>query len=528
MTDDDYLSPEERAKRAKLKREQAMRRGLTPDWFVKQGELCLPPNMRVAVIGAGFAGLSAAWYLTECGVRTTVYEASGLVGGRVRTNRTFVAKKIIEDGAELIGENHPLWGLHAIRYGLKLEELTDDEAAGLDVRTRFAGRDLTKAEKKTMNANLLKHFAAIGKEGALIDEVYPWRSPTAKAADGMSIADMLDKLLGKKLSLERMWFNFTLSNDNCADVSKQSYLGLLASVSASRMGSDPKGMLGYWFSTETHRCAGGNDLLATRLSGKLRDLRLRNVVQQIRIESGFAPPVRIISTEYDDKGKLVRRRSDDVDFVILAVPPTVWNGIVFKPELQSTDRTMQHGPAVKYMSRYDTRFWEKRKLAPTAKWDQLGSVWEGTDNQGTAPPFDLTVFSGGPYVLPAKEYPIRLAKLYPPGKPPDGTPTGDQFIDWPKEPFVLTGYAIPGVGQMTTIAPNLLLPHAKHLYFAGEQSSPGFFGYMEGALQSGARAARDIVLSSVERCRYAALAPGGSGYSGGGGRTGGGGSTDDY
>lgn len=51
---------------------------------------------------------------------------------------------------------------------------------------------------------------------------------------------------------------------------------------------------------------------------------------------------------------------------------------------------------------------------------------------------------------------------------------------------------------------------------------------VEGALQSGARAARDIVIRAAEPCLYAAMPPGGSGYSGGGGRSGGGGSTDDY
>src|SRR3954447_22509873 len=42
----------------------------------------------VAVVGAGFAGLAAAWYLRECGVGTVVvFESSDRIGGRVRTDR---------------------------------------------------------------------------------------------------------------------------------------------------------------------------------------------------------------------------------------------------------------------------------------------------------------------------------------------------------------------------------------------------------------------------------------------------------
>jgi monoamine oxidase len=505
MAEQSYLPPAEREKRARLKREELIRRGLTPDWFLGKDDLCLPMLMRVAVIGGGFAGLSAAWYLNACGVPTTVFEAGGAIGGRVRTNRAFVSGKVVEDGAELIGENHPLWGYLALRFGLKLEELTDDEAAGLKVRTRFGGKDLTDAQKATLDANLLKHFGTIGAAASAIDEVFPWRSPTAKATDAISVAAMLDNVLGKQSSQERQWFNFTLGNDNCAPVSKQSALGLLASVSAARMGSDPAGMLGYWFSTETHRCAKGNDLLATRLAAKLKDLRLRTVVTGLQIEPLYLPAVQVFSTEYNDKGVAIDQHRDYVTHVIMAVPPTVWSAIRVEPRFDPAARAMQHGAAVKFMSRYDTRFWERSKLAPTAKSDDLGSVWEGTDNQGTAPPFDLTVFSGGPYVLPASAYPKKLAALYPPGTPPDGVPTAEHFVDWPGEPHILTGYAIPGVGEITRVAPNQIVPHAKRLYFAGEQTSPGFFGYMEGALQSGARAARDILKSEAVPCMRLAI-----------------------
>lgn len=495
-----YLPPEERRKRAQAKREQAKARELTPDWFQKN-PFYIPPTFKVAIIGAGFAGLSAAWYLNTCGVKTIVYEASARVGGRVRTSRTFAPPKIVEDGAELIGENHPLWGLHALRFNLKLQELTDDEAKGLNVRTRFHGRDLTDAEKKAMDANLEKHFAVLGSLARRVDEVEPWQPSQVKEFDRISVAQGLAQSVKvPRHSLEWSWLAFTLSNDNCAPIELQSFLGLLASISAARMGDDGPGMMGYWHSTETHRCAGGNDLLATKLAQGLRDVRLKRVVRLVRINPELLTPVAIVSetTEGSGAGRLER---DDVDMVILATPPSVWGNILFEPKFDPARYALQHGPAVKFMSRYTSRFWEATKTAPTAKWDELGSVWEGTDNQGDKPPFDLTVFSGGSYVLSEQEYSKRLALLYPPGKPPEGVPTATQFIDWPKEPFIQTGYAIPGVGEVTTTMPRLMRPHTDHLYFAGEQSSPGFFGYMEGALQSGARAAREIMKALEQKTR---------------------------
>ena len=48
------------------------------------------------------------------------------------------------------------------------------------------------------------------------------------------------------------------------------------------------------------------------------------------------------------------------------------------------------------------------------------------------------------------------------------------------------------MGQVTTVGQALAEPHGR-MFFAGEQSHVPFFGYMEGALQSGARAAREII-----------------------------------
>jgi monoamine oxidase len=180
---------------------------------------------------------------------------------------------------------------------------------------------------------------------------------------------------------------------------------------------------------------------------------------------------------------------ESYDYVILAAPPFSWPVIEF-PSVpwNPADYTMQHGPAVKHLNVFDRTFWVDNALAPSALWDSLGSVWEGTDQQGSNPPFALSVFSGGQYAQPEPSYPPGLLELFP-----GYAPINTRYVDWPSRPYVLTGYSVPAPNQVTTIGRNLASPFCGRVFFAGEQTNLGFFGYMEGALQSGARAARDIV-----------------------------------
>jgi monoamine oxidase len=501
--EEDYLSKEERKERSRTKVEELIERGLTPDWFRRGSELCLPPGgLNVAVIGGGFSGLAAGWYLKDCGAETTVFEARSTVGGRVRTDRTFIPGKWIEAGAELIGENHPSWQYFAARFGLKLEEMSDEHSyAGMKARMRFNEYDLTDAEKRTLGRELLPYLTQLGEDAKEISETDPWTHRDAARLDSKSIEQRLNEILPAASSYVREWFSFTLGNDNCASIGAQSYLGLLASLSAARMGSDPKGMMGYWFSTETERCHEGNDLLAQAFERALRG----NIFTSRRVDRIFLlppplfPPVVIISSELNPAGEVIGRRINHYHYAILTAPPTVWSAISVLPAFNPAERTIFHGPAVKFLTSYPGKFWEgeKEPLAPLAKWDTLGSVWEGTDNQTTPPGFALSVFSGGPYVQPAGEYDPKLTKIYPGRK---ATCEREELVNWPAETHIKAGYAVPIVGQASTVNQALVQPHEKRLYFAGEQASPGFFGYMEGAMQAGSRAARDIIRAAAVPC----------------------------
>jgi monoamine oxidase/subtilisin family serine protease len=447
---------------------------------------CLPAT-RVAVVGAGLAGLMAAWTLETGGTKVTVFEATSRIGGRVRTEPGVAAGKVVEAGAELIGENHLTWIVLARRFGLERVRVSKEEdyaRRGLEVRIRLGAADLTRAQRADLERELFRVRTAIARDAAVIDPLRPWLSPDAAALDAKSLGQRLDELFEPASSIARRYFEFVTENDQCAPVGRQSYLGYLAAVRAHMLPGDP---FAYWTRIETHRCRGGNEQLATHLAKTLRDVRLNTPVTSVEIGSrsvrvGFGTPAT----------------GDDFDYVVLATPPTVWPRVHAGTPFRPADYTMSHGPAVKFLSAVRRPFWEDARLAPSALWDRIGSVWEGTDQQPGGSAYCLSVYSGGGFVLDETRYQDRLDTLYPGYRANHPTTT---FVDWRAEPWVRTGYSIPAPREVTTIARNLDMPFQGRLFFAGEQASPGFYGYMEGALRSGVAAAYRIVGAAMASCR---------------------------
>jgi len=125
---------EERRAKA-LARGAALRRGMPAGWLEAPSDLPKQASLgRVAVVGAGFAGLASAYFLARSGFEVRVFEARHRVGGRVHTLRDFSPGRLIEGGAELIGLNHTLWIALAQAFGLGFCVVTPEE----DVDTRDA------------------------------------------------------------------------------------------------------------------------------------------------------------------------------------------------------------------------------------------------------------------------------------------------------------------------------------------------------------------------------------------------------
>ena len=80
-------------------------------------------DARVAIVGAGIAGLSAADRLEAAGIVPVIYDANQRVGGRIKSYRGFPCSQVGEAGGEMIDTGHKTMIAYARELGLTLEDL---------------------------------------------------------------------------------------------------------------------------------------------------------------------------------------------------------------------------------------------------------------------------------------------------------------------------------------------------------------------------------------------------------------------
>ena len=495
---------------------------------------------RVAVVGGGLAGLMAARRLTEFGVKVTVFEAHPQVGGRVRSNPTFSQDRITEEGAELIGSFHTKWLGLAREYGLAMISRMDPDLyqrEGLDVKLTL-DKPLTMDEfiklEKAMRDRILQPIAALAK--LIQDPSQPWKQGSLKKFDSMSVQDALPKFcrIAKRTpgnKDERLWkyIEFKLVNDEVAPLDKMNFLGLLCKVRAGqgeRFGAGlPPILMGYWDELEIFRCADGCQQLAMEMETQIKKkpdclVNLNTMVKAIDI---LKDGVRLTWVPVW-KGNPISGSGQEerFEFVILAIPPSVWDDVEITtsdkkdacPQYELGQLKMSMAPAVKFFSDVKKRFWIKEKAAPYGGSLKLGQIWEGTDNQTRIPDSKqgivLSVFAGP--ILPGGGVPTEsqfkqgLMDLYR-GYTEDILTRPTLFANWPIERFIKTGYVSPTKNQIFTIGEKLSKPFHDRLFFAGEHTHMAFFGYMEGALRSGERAAHTLILKKCGLLKETAPKP---------------------
>ena len=253
----------------------------------------------------------------------------------------------------------------------------------------------------------------------------------------------------------------------------------------------------YYGSTDkfpSMRVLGGNDQIPRALAAALPDIRMNAVVESVRLKPDG------VAVTYQQAGSHV---TVDADFAILAIPLTTARLIDFHSSLPSAHKNMvnevSYGAVTKVLIEYRKRFWHDRGWNGRLVTDRpIVVTWDATSHFEHERGIITAYTGGGPGAklsqLPDKER-IQTAiseidRLFPGASE---LIENVATIAWVNEPFTQASYMALAPGEVTRHWKTLSEP-AGRLFFAGEHATP-IQGYMEGAVESGQRAAATIIAS---------------------------------
>jgi|tagenome__1003787_1003787.scaffolds.fasta_scaffold20989546_4 monoamine oxidase len=461
-----------------------------------------PPGS-VAVVGAGFAGSVAAYSLRQLGFEVTVFD--GGQGGRVSTSSTVVPNRLVETGAELIGINHPLWLQLADQFGLGMSVFTQDDdfaAEGLEMPLILNGKSLNDAEQATLYAQMNGIFTEWCSLASVVENPWlPWTTPNAAFYDAQNLAQQMPAGCPPHVADA---VSTTFLFNNTQPLANQSWLANLAQFAAGSTNISQADVTGFFDDTENFRCSSGNQSLLENLLAPFSVVRAN--VADLDTTSG-----RVALTLTDGSG------GGTFDYAVFAGPLSVYPFVTVDGGQAFPWGAIQWGNACKYFAPLDTRFWIPEGLSPSGMSDQAGMSWEATDNQMRLPgqsgtQYCFTLFTGGPIAaravaeaekhapgFPDAYFKPLIEPMYPGFGAADAGGTFCCASPGGAAPYMMSGYSCPAPGQVTTGQASQMAyaaPHHGVLFLAGEHTSPAWFGFMEGALESGFVAAMRLALAA--------------------------------
>jgi monoamine oxidase len=438
----------------------------------------------IVVVGAGLAGLAAALNLHRAGRDVVVLEANSRVGGRVYTLQGFNDGRVAEGGGEFINAEHLRIQALAREFALPLEIVPgmDQWFSWLVLDGKLGAADDDTVWGLSLEEEIHKIDRALAELGQRVDDpANPQNIAGAAELDQMPAAAWLESLDVHPLACKA--FAARLRAEFLVEPEGHSTLDL------ARWGSlnEAEGVEG-----PTYHIIGGNGKLAQALAAELPDLRLRSRVTAVQRHQDS------VSLSYEADG---RSHTLTADQIILALPLEAVRTVQFDPPLspayQRALDDLRLGAVAKVILEYERPFWHE------AGWNGLlltdlpmNCVWltaGGQIGEGGM----LTVYTGG---RPAAQYAAmpdeariaavlsQIESLFPGSS---ACLKSSRTIAWLNEPFVGGGYAFFPPGSVMAHWATLRQPQGR-IHLAGEHTAV-YQGYMEGAVESGQRAAAAIL-----------------------------------
>ncbi len=450
----------------------------------------------VAIIGAGVAGLTTAYCLLKAGVPCEIFEASERTGGRMLTKYDFNKDGMFcELGGELVDTNHTDLIALAAEFGVEIQELKGEDK-GADLYF-FGGKHYSDQQLIPLFQPFAKKLAADYKGIYDADQTFTGKAHTF---DRMSLAAYLNET-GRgveKWVVDMLGVAYTIEYGR--ELHEQSALNLIAYLNADTS----EGFKLFGDSDESKRIKGGSsslpNALLKALAGKVRIHKAHRLAK-----IGETGPRISLSFETDGGTKSVKfsRVVCTLPFTMLRLVQGV-KALPLSREKQRAIAQFGYGNNAKVMHGFTERWWRNPALKLPAPSNgsiftdlPLQCTWETSRRQAGKSGI-LTNFLGGDAAtrqLTAEslsKFRHELNRVFPGViEKFDGRRA---VMNWPKYQFTRGSYSCPLVGQYTTMLKANSEPELDgRLIFAGEHTSAEFSGFMNGAVQSGNRAAREIL-----------------------------------
>ncbi len=442
--------------------------------------------MDAIVVGAGIAGLVAARELSRAGKQVLVLEARNRVGGRL-LSREIAPGVWIDLGGQWLGPTQERAYALARELGAELFP-TYHEGESLI----YQGGRLRRYQGVVPNIGLLA-LLDFGNGIARLDRMAqelpldaPWKAPRAMQWDALTFATWIERAM--RTAIGRWGLTLFAEAVFAAEPFEFSLLHALFYIHS---GGGVERLSGIRGGAQQERFVLGAQSLANRLSAELGE--------RVRLNS----PVRLI--QQDAMGVVVHTERDQyrARAVIVAIPPTLAGRIQYDPPLPpARDGLMQrlpNGSVIKCFAVYPTPFWRDEGLNGFVTSD-TGPVHLVFDN--SPPDGSLGILLGFIEGSDAR----RMAHASPDERRQEAIRCFTRYFgeraaqpelyfdhDWSVEAWTRGCYGAhfpPGAWTQFGYA---LRPPVGCIHWAGTETATRWMGYIDGAIESGLRAAQEVL-----------------------------------
>lgn len=476
-----------------------------------RAETAKPPKpARVAVIGAGIAGLTAALTLRDAGATPIVYEANpDRVGGRMYSQRAlWSGGQTSEIGGELIDQEHRKMRELCRRFNLPTIDFAASGPNGAEEILRFDGGYYPRAQA---DADFKEIYQALHSDLMAAGEVM-WNSttPAGTALDNMSLHDWIDSRVpgGHSSNLGR-FLDVAYNVEYGADTVDQSSLALIL-----LLGYQPNpGHFNVWgLSDERYHIVGGNDQLPGAIADTLPSGSIQMGWKLLAVRAN-ADGTQTLT--FDDGGTT---KTVTADHTVITVPLPILQGLDlsragFDARMTNLLRDARMGYVTKLNMQFTGRPW-----VGTGPWPGVSAgdcftdltfqqCWDTTKGQAGASGILIQYGGGGlahalnpstPFATHADPYVRTLAgtmlsqidQVFPGTKAQWNGRA--QLSAWHKNPYALGAYSYWPVGYLHRYAGYEGTAQGG-VHLAGEHCSYDFQGFMNGGATEGERAANEVL-----------------------------------